>query len=175
MKKIFKYLGAILGVLTGLALFVAPFAFSVKNSASDKAVSETYGLFADVSDFADVYKLADKTFQSFWITLFQIAVVVALAIAVVMLVVYVLNDMGVLKAQKLEKTLATLLLVVGLVGLVAIALCSVLNTFKSEGFVTTTTTSFGGTLIGWLTPVFALVGGLLAYLCADKKAKKKRK
>ena len=168
-----KYLGAVLGCLTCLPLFVAPFVLVAKSGITDKTSSETYGLFADLSGLADGYKMYDKTFQSFWVTLFQIAVIVALVVAVVMLVVYILNDLGVLKLQKLEKVLATVLLVVGVVALVDIILCSLLNVATGE--ITKTTISFVGSFVGWLVPAFAILGGIFGIAGAGQKTKKKRK
>ena len=174
MKKIFKYLGAVLGCLSCLALFVAPFALVVGSNVSKSTASEEYGLFADLSGLSDLYKLAGENFQPFWVTLFQIAVIVATTIAVVMLVVYILNDLGVIKAKKVEKLLSTLLIVVGIVGLVAVALCTMLNTYTVEALTVKTTTKFIATLLGWLVPVFAIAGGIVANLCADAKTKKKK-
>jgi len=175
LKKVFKYLGLVLGLLTCLPLFVAPFALVGNNSVTNSSSSESYKLFADFDGLKNLYKLADKTFASFWVTLFQIAVIAALVVAVVMLVVYLFNDLGVVKAQKLEKLLAAVLVVVGIVALIAIALCSLTNVITTQIGSVKATTKFVGSVIGWLTPVFAIVGGALANYGSQGKSKKKKK
>jgi len=176
LKKLFKYLGAVLGVLTCLPLFVAPFALVSSSTLTSKTSSQAFALFEDLSGVKDLYSLADKTFGSFWVTLFQIAVIVALVLAVFLLVVMLLNDLKVAKAEKVEKLLATLLLVVGIVALVSIALLSFTNVIKTQGLGQTATTKFVGSSIGWLMPLLVIGIEIHAMLGASnaKKSKKRK-
>ena len=167
VKKVLRYLGVVLGLLTCLPLFVAPFALVAKSSLGES--STAVKLFEELDGVKLSFKLFGEDFQTIWITIFQIAVIVALVIAVVMLVVYLLDDLKVIKAQKIEKLLATLLIIVGIVALVSVALCSILNLVSKNN----TSLVFTGSVLGWLLPVFAIVGGILASMSVGKKSKKK--
>jgi hypothetical protein len=174
MNKILRYLGVIMGCLSCLALFVAPFGLVVTSGLTKSSSSEGYGLFADLSGVDTVYKTANKTFQPFWITVFQIAVITTLVVSAIMLLVYILNDLGVLKVKKIEKLLSVVLIVAGAIALVSIAGCSIFNTFSVEIATVKTTTKFVGSLLGWLVSVFAILGGILAGVDSGKKGKKKK-
>jgi len=174
-KKVLKYIGLVLGVLTFLPLVVAPFVYKAKvaNVASDDT---SVKLFEDLEGF----EILVKDFNPFWITLVRILVIVALVAAVLLLVVSVVNDLKVAKLQNVEKLLALVLAVVGVVALVAV----VINQFANSNYETaevlgkelTTGSSLVANLIGWLFPVFAVVGGALVYTSVEspKKGKKKK-
>ena len=95
VKKIFRYLGLVLGALTCLPIFIATWNFFTK--VNDKQVGDPVA-FKLFESTADAGKLMGDNYQGFWFTLFQILIVVILVLAVVMIAVYVLNDIGVIKA-----------------------------------------------------------------------------
>ena len=175
VKKVLKYVGLVLGVLTFLPLVVAPFVYKAKvaNVAADDT---SVKLFEEL----DAFELLVKDFSPFWITLIRVMVIVALVVAVLLLVVSVLNDLKVVKLQNVEKLLALALAVVGVVALLVV----LINQFVNSSYETTEVlgkelTSGSGlvaNLIGWLFPVFAVAGGALVYTSveAPKKGKKKK-
>lgn len=171
LKKIFRYLGLVLGALTCLPIFTATWNYVVTNGDKSE-VLESYNLF---DKFGEVAKkaLGDK-FAPFWFTLFQTLVVVMVVLAVVMLVVYILNDLGVLKAQKLEKLLSVVMVVLGILALVVVLIATVANKVEVK-LISTTVYGIGGAVMAWLAPVFAVVGGALACYGANDKAKKKKR
>ena len=175
VKKVLKYVGLVLGVLTFLPLVVAPFVYKAKvaNVAADDA---SVKLFEDLEGF----DLLVKDFSPFWITLTKILVVVALVVAVALLVVSVLNDLKVLKLQNVEKLLAVVLAVVGVVALVTLLINQFVNsnyeTVEALGKKLTSGSGLVANFIGWLFPVFAIAGGALVYTSveAPKKGKKRK-
>lgn len=178
LKKVLKYVGLVLGILTALPLVVAPFMYKVKvaNIAGDPT---NVKLFEDL----DGFKYLVKDFNPFWINLFKVLVFVALAVAVVLLLVSLLDDLKVLKLQKVEKLLASVLAVVGVVALVVVLINQFVNssyeTTEVLGKKVTSGSGFTANLVGWLFPVFALVGGLLTSACiqegkSSKKSKKRK-
>ena len=171
LKKIFRYLGLVLGLLTCLPIFTTTWNYVVTNGDKSEVV-ETYKLFDKFGDVAKGF-LGDK-FAPFWFTLFQILVIVMVVIAVVMLVVYLLNDLGVIKAQKLEKLLSVIMVIVGILALVTVLIATLSNKVEVK-VLTTTVYGISGALMAWLAPAFAVVGGVLACVCASEKAKKKKK
>lgn len=175
VKKVLKYVGLVLGVLTFLPLVVAPFVYKAKvaNVAADDT---SVKLFEDLEGF----EILVKDFSPFWITLVRILVIAALVVAVLLLVVSVVNDLKVAKLQNVEKLLALVLAVVGVVALLAV----VINQFANSHYETaevlgkelTTGSGLVANLIGWLFPVFAVAGGALVYTSveAPKKGKKRK-
>ena len=171
-KKILKYAGLILGVLAGLPLVVAPFVYKIM--VANNATSENVKLFAEL----DGFKLLVKDFNPFWITLIGILVIVAVSVAALLLVVSILDDLKVTKLQKVEKLLAVVLAIVGVVALVAV----VVNQFANSNYETselldlTSGSGLTANIVGWLFPVFAIVGGLLttANVAKPKKGNKRK-
>lgn len=168
VKKVIKYIGLVLGALTCLPMFVATwnYAISVNGEKSDPI---TYKLFDKVGTIEKT-ALGDH-FSQFWLTLFQILVVVALVVAVLLIVVSVLDDLGVLKLQKVEKLLALVLAVVGLVALITVVVASIVNKNTIGVFVY----GISGAVGAWLASVFAVVGGALVYCGVEAKKKSKKK
>lgn len=173
-KKVLKYVGLVLGVLAGLPLVVAPFMYKVM--VANNATSENVELFAEL----DGFKLLVKDFNPFWITLIGILVIVAVSVAALLLVVSILDDLKVTKLQKVEKLLAVVLAIVGVVALVAV----IINQFANSSYESvklgdkniTSGSGLTANFMGWLFPVFAIVGGLLttANVANPKKGKKRK-
>lgn len=172
VKKVIKYIGLVLGALTCLPMFVATwnYAISVNGEKSDPI---TYKLFDKVGTIEKT-ALGDH-FSQFWLTLFQILVVVALVVAVLLIVVSVLDDLGVLKLQKVEKLLALVLAVVGLVALITVVIASIVNKNTIEVLTVKTVYGISGAVGAWLASVFAVVGGALVYCGVEAKKKSKKK
>lgn len=174
LKKILKYVGIALAVLAGLPLIVAPLVYTVK--VANVGEGEAFGLFGDMEGM----DLTIKDFNPFWIHAMQVLTIIALIVAVVMLVVALLNDLKVSKLQSVEKILAVVVMAVGFITLVTL----LINQFVNSHYETTQVfgkdvTSGAGLVagvMGWLAPVFAIIGGILAFITVEaKKTSKKRK
>ena len=163
LKKIFRYLGVILGLLTCLPMFVTTWNLVLE----DTTIAE-YKLFDKVGDAEKLF-FGDK-FQQIWLTLLQIIVIVALVVAVVLAVVYILNDLKVIKAQKFEKLLSVVLLLLAIAGLVVVVIGSFTNVNK---FLTANYILLGG-VGAWHFAVFGILGGIFAMIGACDKAKKRK-
>lgn len=170
LKKISRYLGLILGALTCLPLFVETWKYMVKVGGNSGQTS-TYKAFDEIGTIAKI-ALGDN-FSQFWLTLFSILTIIALVIAVIMIVVYILDDLGVLKAQGIEKFLAVCLIAVGIIALINVVICMLVN--KKSIKDTETVYGIYGAVGAWLMPVFAVVGGGMAMYGVSTKSKKKKK
>lgn len=169
LKKVLKYVGLTLAILAGLPLVVAPLVFTSKVAGTSN--SEAFGLFEDL----DGMEILVKDFSPFWIHAIQVMVIVCFAIACVMLVVALLNDLNVLKLQKFEKLLVTVLMVIGVLALVTVIVNQFVNTNTEEVFGVSTSSGLVANVLGWMFPFFAMVGGGLAYATVETKKKAKKK
>lgn len=173
LKKIFKYVGIALALATGVAFLVAPLVCTVKITGTTS--EKTVGLFEDLEG-AD---LLIKDFNPFWIHALQVLIIAAFAVAAGLLVIALLNDLNVFSLRGLEKILATIVSVIGVVMLVTL----IINQFANANFETTeflgkevkTGAGLGANVMGWLTPIFAIIGGGLAYATVETKKKAKKK
>lgn len=173
LKKVFRYLGLVLGALVCLPFFTTTWKYFVTTNGEAIGDGVKYNLF---DEFGKIETLAlGDSYKEFWFTLFKILVIVALVVAVVLLVVYLLDDLKVLKLQKIEKVLAGLLVVVGLLMLVNVVIASIANKNVVEVLTVKTVYGITGSLGAWLSSAFAIVGGLLASYGAGKVSKGKKK
>jgi len=172
LKKVLKYVGLTLAILTGLPLVVAPLLFKSRIAYT---TSETeFGLFDDLEGM----EFLVKDFNPFWIHAIQVMVVISFALACVMLVIALLNDFKVLKLQKVEKLLATVLMTIGLLALICVTVNQFVNShYETDEFLDMTTGSgLVANVLGWLFPFFAMIGAGLIYVTVEsKKQTKKRK
>lgn len=170
LKKLFRYLGVGLGLLTCLPLFLANvWTFATKSSLGNS--SADYKLFDDFAGVETALAITNTEFASFFVTLLQIVVILAVVLAVLLMVVYILNDLGILKAQKFEKLIAVLLLVVVIVGLLAVLLSTIIN----KGSLGDSTGALVGGTGAWLFVVFGAVGAILAMLGASEPKKSRKR
>ena len=173
LKKVLKYVGLVLAICTGLPLVVAPLVYTVKVLGNSD--SSAFGLFEDL----DGMEILVKDFNPFWIHALQVLVITCFALACVMLVLALLNDLKVLKLQKIEKLLATVLMVVGTVALITVIINQFANSHYEAAEVAGKDVGSGSGLVanvlGWLFPVFALVGSGLVFAMVDTKKKSKKR
>ena len=173
LKKVLKYIGLAVGLLTGLPLLVAPLVYTLK--IANASTSETVGLFEDLEDMEALV----KDFNPFWIVALRVLVIMALAVAVITLVVAILDDLKVLKLQNVEKVLAVSLLVIGLLAVITL----LVNQFTNSNFETTEVfgskvtngSSIVANVMGWLFPIFALASAGLVFATVDSKKKSKKR
>ena len=174
IKKVLKYVGITLAILAGLPLIVAPLSYHFK--VAGVGDNEAIGLFTDLES----RDWTIKDFNPFWINAIRVLVIAALVVGVVMLVIALLNDLKVLNLQGLEKILAVVLMVIGFAALVTV----IVNQFANSSYETVevlgesvaTGAGLTANVMGWLSPVFALVGAGLVFVTVEAKKKgKKRK
>jgi len=173
LKKVLKYIGITLALLSGLPLVVSPLVYTRK--AAGVSSSTDFSLFEDLEGM----EVFIKDFNPFWIHALQVLIIAAFAVAAGLLVIALLNDLNVFSLRGLEKILATIVSVIGVVMLVAL----IINQFANANFETTeflgkevkTGAGLGANVMGWLTPIFAIIGGGLAYATVETKKKAKKK
>ena len=172
-KKIVKYFGIILGLMSFLPLLVAPFVYNIV------IAGKTTGTDVKLFEELDGFKVLVKDFQPFWITLFKILVIAMVVVAVLLLLVSILYDLKIVKNNAIEKFLASILAILGIITLVVV----VINLFVNNNITTTEVlgnkvksgSGLIANVIGWLAPVFAIGGGALAYYGANEKSTKKKR
>jgi len=168
LKKVLKYIGITLALLSGLPLVVSPLVYTRK--AAGVSSSTDFSLFEDLEGM----EVFIKDFNPFWIHAMQVLVIISFVIACSMLVLALLNDLKVLKLQNVEKLLAVILTVVGVLALGTVVINQFVNSYFGEKF------AIGASLVanvwGWLFPIFAMIGAVLVFVTIEiKKKSKKRK
>ena len=171
LKKILKYIGITLAILSGLPLVVSPLVYTAK--AAGVGSSTDFSLFEDLEGM----EVFIKDFNPFWIHAMQVLVIISFVIACSMLVLALLNDLKVLKLQNVEKLLAVILTVVGVLALGTVVINQFVNSYFNTdlGEKFATGSSLVANVWGWLFPIFAMVGAVLVFVTIETKKKSKKR
>lgn len=132
VKKVLRWIA-----MASPIIFLLPLCLKAWNIAS-KVNGETFknaefaeGIFGNTENAELAFKMVDKEFAKVWLVLFAVFAVIALVLSVAVTVLYILNDLHVLKLQSCEKFLSLALLCATVLGTLFALVALIANAYST--------------------------------------------